>query len=75
MKYVLNEKEYDELCNDGNKYDEGFNDMWNMIKNEIDTYYYKQGKTDIGVITILESIKDRFKLHYNNFYQDPNLMR
>jgi hypothetical protein len=33
MKYVLNEKEYDKLCNDGNKYDEGFNDMWNMIKN------------------------------------------
>lgn len=74
MKYVLNETEYDCLRNSTPRaYRDGLNDMWNIIKSQIDRYYFLNGETDNGVIVTLDAIKDQFNVNYNDYYHDPKI--
>ena len=74
MQYVLDETEYDNLRNSTSQtYREGLDDMWNIIKSQIDRYYFLNGETDNGVIVTLDAIKDQFHVNYNDYYHDPKI--
>lgn len=72
MKYILTNEEFTNLVEESNNmYEKGMEDMWNIIRSEIDKYYYLNGESDNGILVILDSIKERAKIHYNNCYHDP----
>ena len=74
MQYVLDKTEYDCLRNNASlSYREGLDNMWNIIKNQIDRYYFLNGKTDNGIIVTLDAIKDQFNVHYNDYYHNPKI--
>jgi hypothetical protein len=71
MKYILTNEELTNLVEESdNMYEKGMEDMWNIIRSEIDKYYYLNGESDNGILVILDSIKERAKIHYNNCYHD-----
>ena len=72
MKYILTNEEFTDLVKESdNMYEKGTEDMWNIIRSEIDRYYYLNSESDNGILVILDSIKERAKIHYNNCYHDP----
>lgn len=72
MKYILTNEEFTDLVKESdNMYEKGMEDMWNIIRSEIDRYYYLNSESDNGILVILDSIKERAKIHYNNCYRDP----
>lgn len=74
MKYVLNQTEYDCLRNSTSQaYRDGLDDMWNIIKSQIDRYYFLNCETNNGVIVTLDAIKDQFNVNYNDYYHDPKI--
>jgi hypothetical protein len=72
MKHILTDTEFTDLVEKSDfMYEKGMADMWNIIRSEIDRYYYLNGESDNGILVILDSIKERAKIHYNNCYHDP----
>ena len=72
MKHILTNEEFTNLVEESDfMYEKGMADMWNIIRSEIDRYYYLNGESDNGILVILDSIKERAKIYYNNCYHDP----
>ena len=72
MKHILTDTEFTDLVEKSDfMYEKGMADMWNIIRSEIDRYYYLNCESDNGILVILDSIKEQAKIHYNNCYHDP----
>ena len=72
MKHILDDAELERLVTDSDvMYEKGLADMWNIIRTQIEKYFYRVGKSDNNILTILDSIKDQAKVDYNEYYQYP----
>ena len=72
MKHIINDAELERLVTDSDvMYEKGLTDMWNIIRTQIEKYFYRVGKSDNNILIILDSIKDQAKIDYNEYYQYP----
>lgn len=72
MKHILNDAELERLVTNSDvMYEKGLTDMWNIIRTQIEKYFYRVGKSDNNILTILDSIQEQTKVDYNEYYQYP----
>lgn len=72
MKHIIGDKEFEEISTVSNAmYKKGLEDMWNIIRTQIEKYFYRVGKSDNNILTILDSIQQQTKVDYNEYYQYP----
>jgi len=72
MKHILSDAELERLVTDSDvMYKKGLADMWNIIRTQIEKYFYRVGEPDNNILTILDSIREQAKVDYNEYYQYP----